>query len=280
MYMAQKDGSNGSEESGNTKRIPASKKWVFTLHYDNEKEKEDTIKIVETFGSKYIVGDEIAPTTKKKHLQGYIEFNKKTRPFELFNNKRIHWEKAKGSQEQNLEYCSKEAVLSTNLKIKRKVKIISELYPWQKKLEEIVKLDPDDRTIYWIWEKEGNVGKTQFSKYLTVKYGAIPLEGKKADVLCCASKHDSDIYIYDLERTMEDYISYGSIEKIKNGYYMTTKYESEPITRAHPHLLVFANFRPNKKALSEDRWKVLKIVNKDLVDDKKEDGYDDVDFGD
>ena len=58
---------------------------------------------------------------------------------------------------------------------------------------------------------------------------------------------------------MEEYVSYGAIEKIKNGYYMCSKYESKPIIRNPPHIIIMANFEPDYEALSKDRWIVIAI---------------------
>lgn len=258
---------NGSKESGNTKRIPASKNWCFTLHFETEKEKEEMIILTKKYGSKFITGLEKCPTTGRAHLQGYVQFESKKRPMELFPNKRIHWEKAKGSLEANVKYCSKELVISTNVFVPRVCKIIKDLYQWQKELLEILIQVPDERTIYWIWEKEGKCGKTSFSKYLSYHHNAIVLEGKKNDILFCAANFETDIYIYDIERSLEDYVSYSSIEKIKNGFYMCAKYESKPIMRACPHVVIFANFAPDRIKLSQDRWKVFKIQDERLVSD-------------
>ena len=71
---------------------------------------------------------------------------------------------------------------------------------------------------------------------------------------------------------MEDYVSYGSIEKIKNGYFMCSKYESKPIVRNSPHVFIFANFEPELDALSLDRWHIVNLdkkVQKDILSDKK-----------
>jgi len=65
------------------------------------------------------------------------------------------------------------------------------------------------------------------------------------------------VYIYDIERSLEDHISYGAIEKIKNGYFMCSKYESKPIIRPCSHVICFANFEPNNMKLSVDRWHVV-----------------------
>lgn len=245
-------------------RVNASKRWCFTAYNTNAEEMKE---LIGSYGS-YIFGEEICPTTKKKHLQGYIEFFKKERPLEKIKSMNIHWEKAIGSKKENIEYCSKDGEYHTNMKIPRKLKILddSKLYDWQKKIIEIIKEEPDDRKIYWFWEKEGCVGKTTFCKYLSKKFDAIPLEGKKNDILYCAAEFESDIYIWDLERSMEEYVSYGAIEKIKNGYYMCSKYESKPIIRNSPHIIIFANFEPDTEKLSKDRWIITNIKKSSKVD--------------
>lgn len=248
---------------GNTKtsplRMSASKRWCFTAYNTNVK------KMIEMIGSDgfYVFGEEICPTTGKQHLQGYIEFNEKKRPLECIKSKDIHWEKSKGTPKDNIKYCTKDGKYHTNDKkrVPKPLRILDEkqLYDWQKDIVEIIKEEPDDRTIHWYWESKGCAGKTSFCKYLSAKYEAIPLEGKKNDILYCAAMFESEVYIWDMERAMEEYVSYGAIEKIKNGYFMCSKYESKPVIRNNPHVFIFANFAPDIKALSIDRWKIIKI---------------------
>jgi hypothetical protein len=201
-----------------------------------------------------------------QHLQGTISLKTRERRTALQKwQKEIHWESTR-CVSASIAYCSKEKTRTGKrwthgIEITEGLKEITLWQKWQFKIEEICKTEPDDRTIHWYWEPIGKTGKTTLARYLTRKYKAIPLEGKKNDVLYCAAQHKSKIYIYDLERTMENYISYGSIEKIKNGYYMCSKYKSEPIDRNPPHVFVFANFPPDKTALSEDRWDIVKITN-------------------
>lgn len=262
--------SDRSKQSGNTKQIAPAKKWCFTLNNWNEKEYDTILKVISSNSSNiYIIGKEIGENGTK-HLQGFIKFPIKCRPFKIFDNKRIHWEKCRGSEKDNIIYCSKDGDYTTNTKVPKNVTILEDknLYNWQKKIIDIIKKNPDDRTIHWFWEPNGCAGKTTFCKYLSVKYGAIPIEGKKNDILFCAANFDSDIYLFDFERDMEDYISYAAMEKIKNGYYMCAKYESKPIIRNCPHVLCFANFPPDTSRLSEDRWKITRLSEeKKLITD-------------
>lgn len=248
---------NTINQNAKPQRVVPSKYWCFTAYNISVEE----LKIlIGNFGN-YIFGEEICPTTGKHHLQGYIEFESKTRPLEKIKSKNIHWEKTKGSREDNIKYCSKDGKIHTNNKLWKPLKILDEnkLYYWQKNILDEIKEDPDDRTINWYWEPDGNMGKTTFCKFLSAKYNAIPLEGKKNDILYCAAEYNSEIYIWDLERSMEEYISYGAIEKIKNGYFMCSKYESKPIIRNSPHIYIFANFQPDTSKLSKDRWNIIRI---------------------
>lgn len=247
---------------GNTISRPnPAKRWSFTLNNYTEMEYSELKEILGSKGS-YIMGREVGEQGTP-HIQGYVNFHEKCRPLSVCKNKRIHWEKCKGTEDDNIKYCSKDNNYETNIKIKRPVKVLeeSQLYDWQKKVIQIICSEPDDRKIFWFWEPKGCAGKTTFCKYLALKFGAIPIEGKKNDILYCAAEHESEIYIFDFERSMEDFISYAAMEKIKNGFYMCAKYESKPIIRNCPHVLCFANFRPDKKMLSADRWVIRNISN-------------------
>lgn len=275
--------------SGNTKkknpkdtkpRVVQTRYWVFTYNnYEN-----DDVKILEQrfkeMECKYIFGKEVGEQGTP-HLQGFVVCPKKIRWSEFKLTNKIHWEKMKKTVEQNIMYCSKDNNYYTNFekkyfKKKKPLKILqeSQFYMWQKEVVKIVDNDPDDRSIWWFWETKGNVGKTTFCKYLCHEYGAVIIEGKKNDILHCAAEAETDIYIFDFERSMEEYISYSAMEKIKNGMFMSGKYESKMILRNSPHVICFANFKPDISKLSADRWKIHKLKNDEYYD-KKDFGPDD-----
>lgn len=201
------------------------------------------------------------------HIQGCLRCIKRMRRTEFKLPKQIHWE---GVRDWNaaLKYCTapnKRAptggTLTKNYVAPERIQCINPDYKWEQEILSIIKEKPDDRTIHWYFSREGKMGKTQFAKYLAIHHGAIPLDGKKADMLYCASSHESNIYILLLSRTQEDIVSYDTLEKIKDGFYMCGKYESKPIVRNPPHVLVFANFEPAQHKLSTDRWKIVEITN-------------------
>lgn len=217
--------------------------------------------------SKYCFQEEVGSETETIHLQGVISCKKRMRWSEFGLSKRIHWEVCKDVKKA-YKYCCKEATripgtapYCYNFTPPIELDIIKrdKLYDWQVEIINIISNKPDHRTIHWYWETNGNVGKTTFAKYLSYHHKAIPLEGKKNDILYCAAQFESNIYIYDIERSLEEYVSYGAIEKIKNGYFMSAKYESEPIIRNCPHVIIFANFEPDYNKLSADRWNVVRI---------------------
>lgn len=261
------EGNTSSSNFTKKKQVNQSKYWCFTLNNYLEQDLHILTECFKNNDIKYIIGEEVGQQGTP-HLQGYIETKTKIRPSELKLNNKIHWESRKGTQEQNIKYCSKDGKYVCNgLKVKKPLKILSEsmLYEYQKKIIEFIKNEPNDRSIYWFYEPDGNVGKTSLCKYLIHHFNAVLLDGKKNDILYCASENDSELYIYDIPRSYEGFVSYDAIEKIKNGLYMTGKYESKTICRNSPHLLVFANFKPETHKLSLDRWIIYKIDKYDLI---------------
>ena len=248
------------------KAISEARNWCFTLNNYTENEIKQLKNDIPILCAKFVVGIETGENGTP-HLQGYIKLHKKKRPFALGWSPRIHWELAKKGWVANNKYCSKGNNIllhSDNYidgKLIKPIKTLNDdqLFDWEKNIINIIKNEPDDRTIYWFWEPNGCSGKTSFCKYLYLKYGAIPIEGRKNDILYCAACFESDIYVIDLERSLENYVSYAAIEKIKNGFYMCSKYESKPICRNNPHVIIFANFEPDYDKLSIDRWKTTNI---------------------
>ena len=97
-----------------------------------------------------------------------------------------------------------------------------------------------------------------------MNYNAIIVSGKGNDILYGITKHieehkEIDIVILDFERSVEDYVSYSAIEKIKNGCFYSPKYKGSMVIFNSPHVICFANFLPDKEKLSLDRWNIKEI---------------------
>lgn len=156
------------------KQISESKYWCFTWNNYIEAQIATIVSTFDKMKCNYIFEKEIGDEEKTPHLQGYVESPKKIRGTAFGLPKQIHWEKRKGSQMDNLIYCSKEyreyngpKELKPDLYISgftlprtpRPI-VIPELYGWQLQIKEIFEADPVDRKIFWTWSAAGNRGKS------------------------------------------------------------------------------------------------------------------------
>lgn len=139
---------------------------------------------------------------------------------------------------------------------------------WQKVIDGIISAKPSDRTIYWFHDSQGGLGKTTYAKHLAINYSPnfIYLSGKASDIKSAISTmvekgDEPQICLFDFTRSMEEYISYEALESVKNGIFFNGKYESSMVLFNIPHVIVFANFLPELRKLSADRWDVRSIYD-------------------
>jgi len=250
--------------------------WKFT--WNNYP--DDAIQILheyDTLLAGWACGKEVAPTTGTPHLQGFLQFRSKDRPSKLTKlwDAKVWFEAAtkrwRTVKKDLMAYCAKEGDTygAGSLKPPEKVKVIEVLRPWQKTLLDMVLCPPDDRSIFWIWETAGGVGKSALTKLLVVKHKAIICAGKAADMKYQIAQMEDKptIVIFDVPRTSLDYVSYTGLEEIKNGCFASNKYESGMVTMNCPHLVIFANAPPNLLNVSLDRWKLFMVekMNEEFV---------------
>lgn len=226
--------------------------------------------LTQTFSKdQYLFQEEIGKTGNE-HLQGVIMM-KNARSFS--GMKKLcgwHIEKMR-SKKHAIDYCSKEETRNgkvyTNMVLPKKIKILEEkkFYKWQKSIIGLIKEEPDDRTINWYWDRKGCKGKTAIAKFIVVKHDALVVNGKQNDMFNAIltyhqkKKKFPAIVIIDIPRSMEKYVSWAAIEKIKDGLFYSGKYEGGMVVMNSPHVLCFANFEADKTLLSEDRWKIVKL---------------------
>jgi hypothetical protein len=216
-----------------------------------------------------------------------------------------HIEKIKGNVEQNIAYVTKTATRATaamaiemgyeacdigphvfNLDVATAkpvlAKRITEPWPWQESLTNLLAGPKDTRNIIWVWEEEGNVGKTSFCYDLALDGKAIVFGGKAGDVFSAVADwvdpldakgnrtgkgQALDVVVMDVPRCTKDYISYQSLEKLKDGLFFNAKYKSRMVQMASIHVVVMSNQAPDRTQMSADRWHVYKIKDKALVPD-------------
>lgn len=269
--------SNSSTEScpGNTTTGQdfCAFRWCFTLNNYTENEYNDILKYSSNSSKIYIIGKEIGENNTP-HLQGYINLKTKSRLTALKKlNKRIHWEKVKGSEEQNLAYCSKDGNFITNAALEQPLKIINNLWEWQYEMEQILLKEPNDRIVNWISDDIGCTGKTQFLKYMVHKHKCIFTNGgKRNDIMNLLYNQrkylksaNPAIIIWNLPRDInQDFISYEAIENIKDGLICNNKFECGSFIMNSPNILIMSNQYPTFNKLTKDRWNIYNINNKML----------------
>ena len=136
-------------------------------------------------------------------------------------------------------------------------------YIWQEVLLDLIAGEPDDRQILWVYDPIGGLGKSYMSKYLVDTKGAFYCNGGKGNDLVYA--YDGEpICIFDYVRDSRDYVNYGPMEQIKNGMLFSSKYNSRVKRFNKPHVIVMANFLPDKFKLSRDRYFVLHATDTDI----------------
>lgn len=131
---------------------------------------------------------------------------------------------------------------------------------WQQELLTHLSAPPDPRSVIWYFDAVGNSGKSYFAAHYRSADGERGFRfsgGKYADIYH-AYNRERAIFL-DLTRTSQEKVPYEVLESFKNGGFLATKYQSRYVTFEIPHVIVFANYRPDESALSADRWDIRVI---------------------
>lgn len=272
----RENGNNGSilPPKQSKKQGTQCLKWCFTTNNYTKEQIERIEQSLDLLTKKYVFQEEKGENGTP-HLQGCFWLKKRMRITEL--NKypgmdKTFFEKLR-NWKASVEYCRKTETRAGKVYCKgipRPIKILpdNKLYDWEKDIISIVKNEPDDRKIYWIYETTGNVGKSTFCKYLCVKHNALILGGKANDMKYGIVKYMEKngeyprTIIADIPRTNKKFISYQGLEEVKNACFFSGKYEGNMVIGNNPHLIIFANFPPDKSKMSKDRW-VVKCIGDD-----------------
>jgi len=144
------------------------------------------------------------------------------------------------------------------------------LRKWQQEIVDELHLRPDNRTIMWLFDREGNCGKTKLAEYLEEENPQAYLNasdlGTSRDAATIIENAltmgwSGHCILIDLERCTETHDRmYSYIECIKNGKITTQKYSGRVLRFDKPHVVVLANYPPKYQALSLDRWDVREIT--------------------
>lgn len=225
------------------------------------------------------------------HYQGFIVFKhpKDFNAVKKLFSERVHIERMRGNLAQNKDYCSKRkskvkedvekgifsgpwsrgslGLLEDIEQLTVKDPMEGKTYKdWQQDIVDMVEDEPDERKIFWFWDEKGGIGKSVFTKHMVLKHSALVCNGSSKDMMYFVQmrlkkKKPPKIIIFDIPRAKsKDFLSYVGIEKLKDGCFLSTKYESDMVVYNPPHVIVFANWPPDDNKLSSDRWEIKDIT--------------------
>lgn len=268
------------------------KHWFFTLNNYTVDEVESFKDFMTTECSIGAFQSELGETRKTPHLQGFFVTLEKRRFTSFKLSERTHWELMKGTVKQNIEYCLKEKSFDSKANIRfmhncdlpkvSKAKHLlnrrpeslkdEELFDWQRRVCQIASTVPDDRIIYWKYDS-GNTGKSQLVNKLIDEYEALLVDGSKTSIAYSIVDYEKrkgyypPTIVVDIPRSQahkwssesDGKQSFAGIEAVKNGSFSSTKYESQMIRMAVPHIFIFSNAEPNHQLFTLDRWRIEEI---------------------
>jgi len=144
--------------------------------------------------------------------------------------------------------------------------------PFQAQLTAWLRGPISNRHIYWIFDKQGNSGKSTWgikARHYETDVLYIPWATARDTMNFIFKSPNMRAYVYDLGRTKPADVSptdlYVPLEQLKNGQIFNQKYETGERWLMPPHVFVLSNAPPQASALSADRWKVYEVVDGQLT---------------
>lgn len=246
---------------GNTKsQISPAKNWCFTLNNYTEMEINYIVPLINEYCDVGFFSKECGESLTN-HLQGYIRFKTKRRPKSVFSEvDSIHWEKAKGSLQKNIDYCTKETELSFRLGVPRVPRVYSyqDLYPEQRAIIDFLSTEPDERSICVVVAPYGS-GKTSLARHMVYHLKAVILPSTKRHALSVARNYlDRNIFVFDLtadESEEPPTEFFETLESLKNGLFCSafgTK-GTGVVLMDFPHVVIMSNYKPDGWCTSMDK---------------------------
>lgn len=246
--------------------ISPARKWCFTMNNYDDCSISSIFKCLNN-NDRCIIGKEVGDKGTP-HLQGFVEFATKARPLSRIKVKGVHFIKCKGSADDNIKYCSKDNdyMIFGDIKVRipRSLNILKEeqLRPFQRDVAQVFSNPPHDRDMFWYYG-DVNLGKTDIAKYCSHHFGVIPLGGESRHMLSQVFKADSDVDFIIPLAYGDSMVSFGTLEKIKDGYFASA-FGTEcngAVIRPKCSILVLANFPPDRtdRNFHPTKWRVFKV---------------------
>lgn len=282
FLMSQQESVSAVSSGGGNTNNPTARLRSVTMTVNNyTPEEESQMSQLAQRSKEYCIGKEVS-STGTPHLQAYFHFKNQIR-FSTLKKMfpRAHIEKARGSAQDNLRYCSKDGDFQTNIIKKWTIEEMKELVraeytnvvwrPWQQDVLDILAAPVCPRTIHWVFESSGNTGKSYLCKFLCLEPSTVLCSGKSSDILHAVAKAIEAgllprVVLFDIPRVSQEYVSFQALESLKNGCAMSGKYEGTQILIPSPHIICFSNSMPSLEKLSKDRWMIYEIKHNTLYE--------------
>lgn len=136
-----------------------------------------------------------------------------------------------------------------------------DLHPWQAELKTILDDEPNDRSVIFVVDLNGNVGKSWFAHHYCSLFtdAQVMCPGKYAD-MALVLRNDIRVMFLDAPRSKQgEYIQYTFLENVKDGYVFSSKYLSAMKQLTPCHVVVMMNEHPDYTKLSRDRYHVIEL---------------------
>lgn len=136
-----------------------------------------------------------------------------------------------------------------------------EYRPYQQHLADLLSSDPDSRKIIFVVDPVGNTGKSWFVSKWFSENSDISQQlcvGKRDDIAHVVDE-SKRVFLFDIPRSQSEFLQYSILEKLKDRYVFSPKYNSRMKRLDHrPHVVVFMNEEPDRNKLSTDRYHVIR----------------------
>lgn len=271
---------NSSPDTDFLKENPTefqTKEWFFTYHQQHNEPFAsifEGLKPLKALCEKYVFAEEHGSSGGTPHLQGAFRLHTKNRDSALrkFFKHGVTLRKL-GNWKKAFAYCIKERNrIESSEAIPEIIDTIdvNDFYPWQKNIRDLFETKADNRSIYWVTGQQG-VGKTCFIKWCVINVpGCLVLNGKPADMKNGIVEYRKTHYNpprvilsnIGFDNCMSS-INYTGYEDIKDMCFYSGKYEGGMVCGNSPHLMIFANERPDTENV---KFKIVDLAKPTILD--------------
>lgn len=259
---------------------------------DPDLPRDKMIRILKTYCKKWSFQIERGEQTGYVHFQGAFSLIKKKRKLTLANDIHAafgiylhHCEPVASNNLENFDVYSQKLdtriegpwtdITERDVYIPRQYRDI-DLWPWQRMI--LYHHDAfEPRVINWVYDPEGNHGKSTIAAYMSLHCGAIDmppindalmLTQTLCDILSARECRTPRTIFIDLPRCASKERLYGmltAIEQIKKGHVEDLRYSYKHWWFDSPNVWVFSNTDLPHSDLSADRWRRWVFNGNELV---------------